>query len=136
MSVLAVRVGVDLVDTVRLRGLIEADPAFLATAWTRAELAYCEGDVDRLAARWAAKEATMKALGVGIGTVTPLEIEVVHDVRGAPELRLSGAAARRAGGLAVRGWSLALSHEGGLAVAFVVASVETENVTPIGGQSV
>lgn len=131
-----VRVGVDLVDTTRLRRMIEADPAFLTTAWTSAELAYCEGNADRLAARWAAKEATMKALGVGIGSVAPLEIEVVHDPRGAPELQLSGAAARRAGELAVRGWSLALSHEGGLAVAFVVASVETEVMTSIGGQSV
>lgn len=132
----AVRVGVDLVDTVRLRRMIEADDAFLTTAWTAAELAYCAGDADRLAARWAVKEATMKALGVGIGTVAPLDIEVTHDPSGAPELQLSGAAARRADELAVRGWSLALSHEGGLAVAFVVASVDTEITTSIGGQSV
>lgn len=116
--------------------MIEADDAFLLRAWTVAELAYCNGDADRLAARWAAKEAMMKALGVGIGTIAPLDIEVIHDPAGAPELHLSGSAARRADELALQGWSLSLSHERGLAVAFVVATADTEMTTSIGGHHV
>jgi holo-[acyl-carrier protein] synthase len=50
---------------------------FLEIAWTPTERRYCAGRIDRLAAHWAAKEATMKAIGAGIGEIGPLEIEVV-----------------------------------------------------------
>lgn len=116
------RIGVDLVDVVRLQGMIDdCGPEFLASAWTPTELRDCDGDAQRLAARWAAKEATMKALDAAIGTVSPLDIEVHSSLTGAPSLTIHRAALARAEELKIGHWSLALSHEAGLAVAFVVA---------------
>lgn len=116
------RTGVDLVDVIRLQGMIDdSGPDFLASAWSPAELRDCEGNAQRLAARWAAKEATMKALDAAIGTVSPLDIEVRSSLTGAPSLTLYRAALARAEELKIGHWSLALSHEAGLAVAFVVA---------------
>lgn len=121
--------GVDLVDVTRLQHMIEqSGPEFLTSGWSTAELNLCEGDASRLAARWAAKEATMKALGNGIGTFSPLDIEVITDNVGAPSLRLQGTAQQRAEELKVEYWSLALSHEGGFALAFVVALAGGRNV--------
>lgn len=122
MTFAPVRAGVDLVDVARLeRMLADSSPGFLASAWTKAEQADSELRPDRLAARWAAKEAAMKALGVGIGTLSPTDIEVRIDEFGAPELLLHGSARARSEDLNLKHWSLSLSHEGGLAIAFVVA---------------
>lgn len=63
----------------------------------------------------------MKALGYGIGTFSPLDIEVQNSDAGAPILQLHGSALARAEELKIRHWSLALSHEAGFAVALVVA---------------
>lgn len=114
--------GVDLVDVERLAGMIsQSGPEFLEAGWTALELRECGAEPARLAARWAAKEATMKALGVGIGTISPLDIEVLTLPSGAPTLRVTGSALARAEELQVAHWSLALSHETRFAVAFVVA---------------
>ncbi len=122
MTFAPVRTGVDLVDVARLeRMLADSSPEFLASGWTKEEQADSELRPDRLAARWAAKEAVMKALGVGIGTLSPTDIEVRIDEFGAPELVLHGAARTRSDDLNLKHWSLSLSHEGGLAIAFVVA---------------
>ena len=129
MTVAPILTGVDLVDVVRLRVMVdESGPEFLHLGWSVDELEYCQDDTARLAARWAAKEATMKALGRGIGQLSPLEIEVRNDELGAPALLLSGGALERAEELNVYYWSLALSHEGGFAVAFVVAMAGGKNV--------
>lgn len=94
---------------------------FLDSCWTGAEQEYCNGSVPRLAARWAAKEATMKALGQGIGDIDPVDIEVVGEEGRAPRLCLHGAAQRRAYEIGVDDLALSMSHESDLAVAFVVA---------------
>lgn len=121
MTITAVTAGVDMVDCGRIARMLEEDVTFLELVFTEAERADCGRDADRLAARWAAKEATMKALGRGIGVVAPLEIEVRHGDRGAPVLVITGSAQTRAEELGVTQWSVSLSHEGGLAVAFVIA---------------
>jgi holo-[acyl-carrier protein] synthase len=117
------RIGVDLVDIDRVRQLAASGgPAFVDQTWTESEQAYCAGSAMRLAARWGAKEAVMKALGAGFPDIEHLDIEVVS-VRGeAPRLRLSGDAAEYAANLNLTEWSLSLSHEGGFALAFVVAT--------------
>jgi holo-[acyl-carrier protein] synthase len=117
------RTGVDLVDIDRVRQLaVAGGRAFLDQTWTRAEQAYCAGSAERLAARWGAKEAVMKALGTGFPDVEHLDVEVVSTQGEAPRLRLSGDAADYAARLNLTEWSLSLSHDGGFALAFVVAT--------------
>lgn len=112
--------GVDLVDCARIARMLEEDRTFLDLAFTKAEQEDCQADPARLGARWAAKEAAMKALGQGIGTIAPLDIGVRRDENGAPMMELSGSAEARAKELGITDWSVALSHESGFAVAFVV----------------
>ena len=87
---------------------------FLQRVFTCNELAACEGRVDSLAARWAAKEAVAKALGTGIGKVKWRDIEVVHDDLHCPCLRLHGAAAILAEARGLTQWAISLAHDGGL----------------------
>jgi holo-[acyl-carrier protein] synthase len=93
---------------------------FLERIYTQQELSYCRGQVPRLAARFAAKEACAKALGTGIRGVTWHDMEVFSDPRGKPQLRLSGGAADRIAEINATSWSLSLSYSEGFAIAFVV----------------
>lgn len=112
------RVGTDLVQVARVEHLIGAvGEAFLARTWTPAERTASQGRAESLAARWAAKEATMKALGVGVGSVAMTEIEVGQG----PSLQLHGRAAELAADQGLTDWAVSLSHDGGFALAFVVA---------------
>ena len=92
--------------------------------FTADELAYCRQHQDplpHLAARFAAKEATSKALGTGIaGGIGWTQIEVVQPGGRVPTLRLSGAALERFTSLGATKSHLSLSHDGGLGVACVV----------------
>ncbi|MET0467827.1 MAG: holo-ACP synthase [Aeromicrobium sp.] len=114
--------GVDLVSVARIRAAVErSGPRFLHKYWTEGELAYCAGRAERLAARWAAKEATMKVLEGGFDRFDPLSIEVLRDAGGVPRLELAGAAADHAQETGLTSWSLSLSHEQDHAVAMVTA---------------
>ena len=116
------RIGVDLMDVGRVAQAIERyGDRFYARFFTESERRECEGQAQRLAARFAAKEATAKALGTGIGDVGWLEIEVMCDERGRPCLRLHGNAARLAAEMGLKTWEVSLSHTKDQAVAFVVA---------------
>ncbi len=117
-----IAVGVDLVEISRIEAVVERyGNRFLNRIYTEGELAYAAGRLSALAARWAAKEATAKALGTGIGQVTFREIEVVCDAQGKPELWLHGNAARLAARLNLGQFALSLSHTADNALAFVVA---------------
>lgn len=125
-------VGVDMVDTGQLAEMIESSgSSFMDLCWTPSEQAYCAGSIPRLAARWAAKEATMKALGHGIGEIDPIDIEVVSIEGEPPTLQLH----RSAQAIALERWishlAVSLTHEGTFAVAFVVAMGEA--VDPVAG---
>jgi holo-[acyl-carrier protein] synthase len=80
-------------------------------------------DAERLAARFAAKEATFKALRVGDAAVSWRDVEVLRDPSGSVELMLSGAAATLALDAGIGYLALSLSHERGLAAAVVVAEI-------------
>lgn len=122
MTDMGIRTGVDLVDVARLERMIaDSSPGFLASAWTEAEQADSELRPELLAARWAAKEAAMKVLGVGIGVLSPIDIEVRVNEFGAPGLVLHGAARSRSEELDLKHLSLSLTHESGFAIALVVA---------------
>lgn len=117
-------VGTDLVDIDRIRGLLARQPGFAERHFTGAERAWCErrrDPAERFAARFAAKEATLKALGVGLGALRLVDIEVVTEPSGAPRLVLHGTAAERATAAGVVGWRVSLSHSRELATAVVVA---------------
>jgi len=117
------RTGVDIIEIARVEQAARRfGEQFYRRIFTEQERAYCQGRFASLAARYAAKEAVTKALGTGIGDVAWVEIEVALDARGAPALMLHGAAARLAGEIGLREWSISLSHSHDYAVAFVVAS--------------
>jgi holo-[acyl-carrier protein] synthase len=63
----------------------------------------------------------MKALGAGLGQVALAEIEVIHAEEGQPALRLYGRAAEQAERQGLHSWAVSLAHDGGMALAFVVA---------------
>ena len=113
--------GVDIIEIPRVRQVLERyGERFLERVYTSGEIAYCRGRPPNLAARFAAKEATMKALGTGVRGVGWKDIEVVRQESGAPSIRLHGRAERRAERLGVQEISLSLSHSEDYAVAFVV----------------
>jgi holo-[acyl-carrier protein] synthase len=114
---------VDIIEIDRMRAVVERwGERFLARIYTSDERAYCRGRAPQLAARFAAKEATMKALGTGIRGVGWKEIEVVREPSGAPSLRLHGRALQKAQSLRLTHFALSISHSRDYAVAFVIAS--------------
>lgn len=114
--------GVDLVDIARIRDAIERHgEKFLARIYTEAEQRECNGRVESLAARFAAKEAAAKALGCGIGNVSWLDVEVIGDENHAPRLYLHSEGEKVAERLGLSTWSVSLSHTESQAIAFVVA---------------
>ena len=122
---MVVGVGTDLVDLDRFRQAAERTPGILTRYFTADEQAYAErrGDpTERYAARFAAKEAVMKALGVGLGACELADIEVVRDEdSGAPDLRLHGKAAVLAQEKGVTAWRISLTHTDTAAHAIVIA---------------
>ena len=119
--------GVDLVEIARVeRALSRHGDRFLERVFTPAEVLYCRARPAELAARFAAKEAVAKALGVGMrmmarGGIGWREAEIVGDLRGKPLVRLHGRAAERAEELGLTEWAVSLSHTHEHAIAFVVA---------------
>jgi holo-[acyl-carrier protein] synthase len=121
-----VAVGVDAVDVDRIATALARTPGFARRVFTERERAYCDKATDaqrhqRYGARFAAKEAVMKALGVGLGAFAFHDVEVVRAGSGAPSLMLGGAAAELAAGRGVVAWHLALTHTTHVATALVVA---------------
>ena len=117
-------IGVDAVDVARFRRLLTRRPTIVERVFTPGELAYAESSSDpapHLAARFAAKEAVLKALGVGIGAAGWRDMEVVRSSVGAPSLSITGRAASLAAERGVARWHLSLSHTETVAVASVVA---------------
>lgn len=120
--------GVDLVDSARIARLLVEDSTFLDLAFSRVEQDYCQRDPVCLAARWAAKESAMKALGQGVGKIAPRDIVLVREDSGMPRMQLFGSALARAKELGIIDWSVSLSHERGFAIAFVIMTKEGHDV--------
>ncbi len=119
-----IAVGIDAVDVERFRRLLARRPKLVQRVFTEAERSAMSTRADPvpgLAARFAAKEAAMKALGTGLGGVRFAEVEVVRGLSGAPQLAVSGLAASRAESLGVRRWHVSLTHTDSVAAAVVVA---------------
>ena len=113
-------VGTDIIEIERMKKAMGRE-AFLARVFTQAERVYCDGRgagrAASYAARWAGKEAVLKAFGTGLCRGTLLDVEIVPDALGAPEVHLSGFFAALAEERGVRRIHLSLSHAREYAVA-------------------
>lgn len=116
--------GIDSVDIPRFAEVLERRPALAERLFTVGERRYAASlanPVPSLAARFAAKEAVMKALGVGLGAFSWGDAEVVRAGSGAPSLRVTGRAESLASQRGVRAWHLSITHTATVASAVVAA---------------
>ena len=115
-------VGIDLVDVARFRR-----PArnLIARLFTAAERRYCDLQAHpeiHYAARFAAKEAVLKALGSGwSGGIAWTDVEIVREEHGGATVKLSGVAAKRAKQLKIRNWHVSMTHTSTTAGAVAIA---------------
>jgi holo-[acyl-carrier protein] synthase len=117
-------IGTDLVDIDRFRGVLDRTPGLVERLFRTEEQEYAARAADptpRLAVRFAAKEATLKAMGCGLGSMKLVDIEVVRHGDGPPELVLHDTAARRAHELGAARFLVSLTHTDHVAQAVVVA---------------
>jgi len=117
-------IGVDLCEVDRMRAALARTPTLRTRVFTDDEQHYCERRADpseRFAVRFAAKEAVLKAMGVGVGACAWREIEVVRSEGGVPSLRLLGGARSLADELGIHRWLLTLTHTHRVAEAVAVA---------------
>ncbi len=114
--------GIDLIEIERVASAIERHgDRFLNRIYTARELKDCAGNAESLAARFAAKEATAKALGTGFGKIAWDEVEVQRGESREPILVLHEKAADIAEKKKLTIWSVSLSHSQTHAIAMVVA---------------
>jgi holo-[acyl-carrier protein] synthase len=119
--------GVDIVEIDRIaRAIDRFGERFLIRVFSEAEITRSRRRPSELAARFAAKEAVAKALGVGMSILSPLgigwhDVETLNEPSGKPYLVLHARAGYLAEDQGLARWSISLTHDGGLAVAFVVA---------------
>jgi holo-[acyl-carrier protein] synthase len=123
---LIIGIGIDEVEVERFARSLARTPTLARRLFTTDEQAYAASApglaAQRLAVRFAAKEAALKAMGVGLGACRFVDLEVARDaVSGAPSLRLHGTAGELAAGRGVQRWHLSLSHTDVRASAFVIA---------------
>ncbi|WP_298738214.1 holo-ACP synthase [uncultured Chitinophaga sp.] len=121
-------IGTDIVEVERVAGKIRKANGFRELVFTPHEIAYCEqqaASYEHYAARFAAKEALLKALGTGWGNggVHFNEIEIRNDAAGKPELHLTGNAVSRYDQLNIKQILVSLSHVASTAVAMVIIEV-------------
>ena len=117
-----VGVGVDIVDVERFTRALERHPRLAERLFTERERADAKSRPERLAARFAAKEAVLKTLHSGVGAAPWRSIEIRKDASGAPSVHLHGVAAELADERGVATLRVSLSHTPTSAVAFVIGS--------------
>ena len=113
--------GIDIIEIARIKNVLtKHQKRFLEKIFTEYERNYCRGRSTQLAARFAAKEAAMKALGTGVRGVGWKEIEVQRLPSGKPYIKLHGRANERAKFIGVEKIELSISHSKELATAMVI----------------
>jgi holo-[acyl-carrier protein] synthase len=118
--------GIDLIEIARIeQAIARHGERFFQRFFTPQEIAFCRGRPDRLAGRFAVKEAVAKALGTGIGAFNWTDVEILCDGRGKPELVLHNNALELATTKGLTQWSISLSHTDTHAVGFAVATRAT-----------
>ena len=121
--------GIDLVDFPRIEEMITRHgERFANRVFTPAEQQYANSNknsVEKLAGRFAAKEAVLKMMGTGWrGKIAWTDIEVVNDLMGRPEVKLTGEVAKIAAELGIKQISLSITHTANFAIASAVALAE------------
>ncbi len=119
-----VGIGVDAVEIDRFRRSLERTPSLKSRLFTSEELDYVEPHDDptaSLAARFAAREAVMKAMGVGLGAFEFHDVWVQRADSGSPTLAVTGRAQQIANELGVTDWHLSITHTASTAIAYVIA---------------
>ena len=116
--------GIDLVEINKIQGFLDRHKKYWDEIFTSRELKYClkkKNSFQHLAVRFAAKEAMLKALGIGLLSGFKLkDIEIVNDISGRPKINLYGKPKKLAEENAVRDISVSLSHGSEYAVAHVL----------------
>ena len=113
--------GIDIIEIDRIQNVLIKHPErFLRKIFTEYEINYCRGRATQLAARFASKEAAMKALGTGIRGVGWREVEVQRLRSGKPYIILHGRAKKRAESMGIKKIELSISHSKNLATAMVI----------------
>ena len=133
-----VGIGIDLVDIERFRRSLERTPSMRSRLFTEVELAYVAPKADpvpSLAARFAAREATMKALGLGLGAFGFHDVWVERAETGVPSLAVTGVARELADAAGVAAWHLSLTHSATTAGAHVVAEGRSRAAAGAGASS-
>ena len=114
-------VGVDIIEIARIeKAIARWGERFLRRIYTEREIELCQNRVAALAARFAAKEATMKALGTGTEEVGWRDVETIPDSRGQPVVYLHGRSQSRAEEIGLKGLAISLSHSREYAIASVI----------------
>jgi len=124
--------GIDVVELAEFEHVLSVGgQRWLRKVFTDAERAYADGRADRYATRFAAKEAVVKALGIGFRDgVGARTVEIVCDAAGRPQVHLHADAAKVATQLGVREVLISLSRDGGVAAAVAWAlSTERQETT-------
>lgn len=120
-----VGVGIDLVDVDRFRTSLQRTPSMVERMFTEGERAYslaANDPTERFAVRFAAKEAVMKAMGVGLGAFGFHDVEVLRAEGGCPSLGVYGPADALARERRITGWQISLTHTATSAGAVVIAT--------------
>ncbi|WP_322151400.1 holo-ACP synthase [Paratractidigestivibacter sp.] len=130
----AAGIGVDMLEISRMERVMRRRPNFLRRVFTEEERAYCERSArpaEHYAARWAAREAVVKALGCGFGGGVGIrDVSVTRDDRGSARARLTGGAAKVALEKGVVEVALSISYTRDVAVANAVAVTEAVKPKP------
>jgi len=118
--------GIDLVDCSRIEEMVERHgERFIGRIFTAAEQAYAESNkntIEKLAGRFAAKEAILKLMGTGWrGKIAWTDIEIVNNSVGQPEVTLDGEVKKIAGRLGIEHVSVSITHTANFAIASAVA---------------
>ena len=121
--------GIDLVDFPRIEDMVKRHGQhFLNRVFTAAEQAYAETNknrMEKLAGRFAAKEAVLKLMGTGWrGKIAWTDIEIVNNPAGQPQVTLSGEVEKLAGKLAIKHISVSITHTANFAIASAVAMAQ------------
>ena len=121
--------GVDIIEISRVKRVYDRyGERFLRRIYTSREIAYCRGRAPQLASRFAAKEATMKALGTGVRGVRWRDVEIVRERGQAPRIELHGTAKVRAERIGLSQIAISLSHSKDFAVASVIGDSKHGNI--------
>jgi holo-[acyl-carrier protein] synthase len=125
MATSVIGIGVDAVDIDRFAKMLERTPSTRDRIFTIVEKNYAArfaNPIPNLAVRFAAREATMKALGVGLGAFDLHDVWIRNEASGQPVLEVEGAAQTLAREAGITRWSVSLTHTDTVAIAYVVAS--------------